>query len=63
MRRWSSAIRWWGAEADDARKQGAVRAEDDLGGSAVDQEVHEYGVNFTRRENGIAETERMSWHE
>jgi predicted Fe-Mo cluster-binding NifX family protein len=33
-------------------------------GSAVDQEVHEYGVNFTRlRENGIAESPRMSWHE
>jgi predicted Fe-Mo cluster-binding NifX family protein len=33
-------------------------------GSAVDQEVHEYGVNFTRlRENGIAESPRMTWHE
>jgi predicted Fe-Mo cluster-binding NifX family protein len=33
-------------------------------GSAVDQEVHEYGVNFTRlREVGIAESPRMSWHE
>jgi predicted Fe-Mo cluster-binding NifX family protein len=33
-------------------------------GSAVDQEVHEYGVNFTRlREAGIAESPRISWHE
>ena len=33
-------------------------------GSAVDQEVHEYGVNFARlREAGIAEAPRMSWQE
>jgi predicted Fe-Mo cluster-binding NifX family protein len=33
-------------------------------GSAVDQEVHEYGVNFARlREAGIAESPRISWHE
>ncbi len=33
-------------------------------GSAVDQEVHQYGVNFARiRERGIAEAPRTSWHE
>jgi hypothetical protein len=33
-------------------------------GSAVDQEVHEYGVNFARiRERGIAESPRVSYHE
>lgn len=35
-----------------------------LAGSAVDQEVHEYGVNFARlRERGIAQSPRVSWHE
>jgi hypothetical protein len=33
-------------------------------GSAVDQEVHEYGVNFARvRERGIAMAPRVSWQE
>jgi hypothetical protein len=33
-------------------------------GSAVDQEVHEYGVPFARlRERGIAMAPRVSWHE
>jgi hypothetical protein len=33
-------------------------------GSAVDQEVHPYGVQFARiRERGIAETPGVSWHE
>ncbi len=33
-------------------------------GSAVDQEVHEHGVNFARlRERGIARAPRVSWHE
>lgn len=33
-------------------------------GSAVDQEVHDHGVNFARlRERGIAREPRVSWHE
>lgn len=33
-------------------------------GSAVDQEVHEYGVNFARmRERGLAQSPAMSWFE
>ncbi len=33
-------------------------------GSAVDQEVHEYGVTFARlRERGIDQAPRVSWHE
>lgn len=33
-------------------------------GSAVDQEVHEYGVNFARlRERGIARAEKVCWFE
>jgi hypothetical protein len=33
-------------------------------GSAVDQEVHEYGVNFARmRERGIAEAPKVTWFE
>ncbi len=33
-------------------------------GSAVDQQVHEYGVTFARmRARGIAEDPRVSWHE
>mgnify|MGYP006952621291 CR=1 FL=1 len=33
-------------------------------GSAVDQEVHQHGVNFARlRARGIAQAPRMSWHE
>lgn len=33
-------------------------------GSAVDQDIHEYGMNFARlRERGIGEAPRVSWHE
>jgi hypothetical protein len=33
-------------------------------GSAVDQEVHEHGVNFARlRARGLAQAQRVSWHE
>lgn len=33
-------------------------------GSAVDQDIHEHGMNFARlRERGIAEAPRVSWHE